>query len=71
MITDHASFALLADVFIVESHRGKGLSVWLMQTIQAHPDLQGLRRSMLATRDAYTLNSNHRIPLFQDATCST
>lgn len=55
MVTDKATFAYLADVFILEPHRGKGLSKWLMQTILAHPDLQGLRRMALATRDAHTL----------------
>jgi GNAT superfamily N-acetyltransferase len=55
MITDCATFAYLADVFIDEAYRGKGLSKWLMETIMAHPDLQGLRRIMLATRDAHGL----------------
>jgi len=55
MITDKATFAYLADVFIVEEYRGRGLSKWLMQVIMSHPDLQGLRRMMLATRDAHEL----------------
>ena len=55
MITDKATFAYLADVFIIEEYRGLGLSKWLMETIMAHPDLQGLRRMMLATRDAHEL----------------
>ena len=55
VITDRATFAYLADVFILEPHRGKGLSKKLMAYIQAHPDLQGLRRMMLATRDAHGL----------------
>ncbi|WP_434362773.1 GNAT family N-acetyltransferase [Parasalinivibrio latis] len=55
MVTDKATFAYLADVFVVEAHRGKGLSKWLVSTIQAHPDLQGLRRIMLATGDAHGL----------------
>jgi N-acetylglutamate synthase-like GNAT family acetyltransferase len=55
MITDSATFAYLADVFIDEAHRGKGLSKWLMEVILSHPDLQGLRRLMLATRDAHGL----------------
>ena len=55
MITDKATFAYLADVFIDEAHRGKGLSKWLMETIMSHPELQGLRRILLATRDAHTL----------------
>lgn len=55
LITDKATFAYLADVFILEEFRGKGLSKWLMQTIQTHQDLQGLRRWLLGTRDAHTL----------------
>lgn len=55
VVTDKATFAYLADVFILESHRGKGLSKRLMQFIFAHPDLQGLRRLMLATKDAHGL----------------
>jgi GNAT superfamily N-acetyltransferase len=55
--TDEATFAYLADVFIDESYRGKGLSKWLMEIILAHPRLQGLRRFLLATRDAHSLYS--------------
>ena len=55
MITDKATFAYLADVFIIEEYRGLGLSKWLMEVIMSHPDLQGLRRMMLATRDAHGL----------------
>jgi N-acetylglutamate synthase-like GNAT family acetyltransferase len=55
MITDKATFAYLADVFIIEEYRGRGLSKWLMQIVISHPDLQGLRRMMLATRDAHEL----------------
>ncbi len=55
VVTDRATFAYLADVFILEAHRGQGLSKWLMQVVMAHPDLQGLRRFMLATRDAHGL----------------
>ena len=55
MITDHATFAYVADVFILEKHRGNGLSKMLMQEIVSHPQLQGLRRWMLATHDAHTL----------------
>jgi GNAT superfamily N-acetyltransferase len=57
VITDYATFAYLADVFIVEDYRGRALSKWLIQTILAHPNLQGLRRWLLATRDAHTLYS--------------
>ena len=57
VITDEATFAYLADVFIDEPYRGIGLSKWLVQTILAYPSLQHLRRFMLATRDAHGLYS--------------
>ena len=57
IITDYTTFAYLADVFIIESERGQGLAKWLVEVIVAHPQLQGLRRWMLATRDAHTLYS--------------
>jgi len=55
VITDYATFAYIADVFVLPSHRGRGLARWLMEVIHAHPDLQGLRRWMLVTRDAQAL----------------
>lgn len=55
VITDQATFAYLADVFIVSEHRGNGLSKQLMATISNWPALQGLRRWVLATRDAHAL----------------
>jgi GNAT superfamily N-acetyltransferase len=55
LITDKTTFAYLADVFILETHRGKGLSKWLMKTIHAHPGLQNLRTWLLQTRDAHNL----------------
>jgi len=55
VITDRATFAYLADVFVLPGFRGRGLSKWLMQCIMAHPDLQGLRRWSLVTRDAHGL----------------
>jgi len=55
VITDFATFAYLADVFIIESHRARGLSKFLMQCIVQEPQLQGLRRWTLATRDAHGL----------------
>lgn len=54
-ISDFSTFAYLADVFIIESYRGKKLSSWLMQTIVSHPQLQGLRCWLLRTRDAHGL----------------
>ena len=55
MITDKATFAYLADVFVLEKHQGHGLGKWLVECTMSHPDLQGLRRIMLATRDAQKL----------------
>ena len=55
VVTDYATFAYVCDVFVLESHRGKGLATWLMQCVMSHPDLQGLRRWCLTTRDAHTL----------------
>ena len=55
VITDGATFAYLADVFIDEAFRGLGLSKWLMETIVAHTSLTGLRRFLLVTRDAHGL----------------
>jgi GNAT superfamily N-acetyltransferase len=55
VITDYATFGYLADVFISEEYRGKHLSKWLMFEIFNHPELQGFRRWMLATRDAHGL----------------
>jgi len=57
VVSDFATFAYLGDVFVLESHRGRGLSKWLMECIMAHPDLQGLRRWILLTRDAHGLYS--------------
>ena len=57
VITDRATFAWLADVFVLDEERGRGLSKWLMETILAHPRLQGLRRWVLATKDAHSLYS--------------
>ena len=54
-MTDRATFAYLADVFVVEDQRGQGLGAWLVETVLAHPELQGLRRWLLATRDAHAL----------------
>lgn len=53
MITDRSSFAYLADVFIVEEYRGRGLSAVLLNAVFTHSDMQGLRRIILATKDAH------------------
>ena len=55
VITDYATFAYVADVFVLEEFRGQKLAVWLMECVAAHPRLQGLRNTMLGTRDAHTL----------------
>ena len=55
VVTDKATFAYLADVYVLEAHRGQGLSKRLVEQIQAHPELKGLRRFMLATLDAHGL----------------
>lgn len=55
VVTDYATFGWLADVFVLKEHRGQGLSKWLMEVILAHPELQGFRRWVLATKDAHEL----------------
>ena len=59
MITDTATFAYLADVFVLPGHQGAGLGKWMMECVMAHPELQGLRRMMLVTSDAHGLYSRH------------
>ena len=59
VVSDQATFAYLGDVFILKDFRGHGRSKWLMETIVSHPDLQGLRRWVLATRDAHGLYSQY------------
>jgi len=54
-VTDYATFAYVADVFVIESHRGRGISKQLMAAIREHPALQGLRRWHLVTTDAHAL----------------
>ncbi len=54
-VTDQATFAYLADVFVVPAYRGRGLGKWLVSCVLAHPELQGLRRWILATLDAHGL----------------
>jgi len=55
VITDRATFAYLADVYVLEEYRGHGLGTWLIEAVSAHPDLGGLRRFVLVTRDAHGL----------------
>lgn len=55
VITDRATYAYLADVYVLPEYRGRGLGKWLVQSVMAHPDLQGLRRWSLVTRDAHGL----------------
>lgn len=55
VVTDHATFAWVCDVFIAEPHRGRGLSKWLIESVVTHPELRGLKRTLLATRDAHEL----------------
>jgi ribosomal protein S18 acetylase RimI-like enzyme len=55
VVTDHATFAYICDVYVLEEHRGKGLAQWMMAAACAHPALAKARRVMLATRDAHGL----------------
>ena len=55
VITDYATLAWIADVFVIEEFRGQGFSKWLMEVITTHPQLQGFRRWILATKDAHGL----------------
>jgi GNAT superfamily N-acetyltransferase len=59
VVSDYTTFAWLCDVFIHEEYRGHGLGKWLMDTVHSHPDLQGLRRWLLATRDAHGLYAQY------------
>jgi GNAT superfamily N-acetyltransferase len=54
-VTDRATYAYLADVYVLSEHRGRGLGTWLVRTVVEHPELQGLRRWALATADAHGL----------------
>lgn len=54
-VTDGATFAWIAVVFVLEEHRRRGLGVWLVESLLSHPELDGLRALMLATRDAHSL----------------
>lgn len=58
VVTDYATFAWLADVFVLKEYRGQGLGKWLIDVILSHPCLQGFRRWALATKDAHELYRN-------------
>ena len=59
VVTDSATFAYLCDLYVLEEFRGRGLAKWMMEEIIAHPQLQGLRRFTLATRDAHSLYARY------------
>jgi predicted N-acetyltransferase YhbS len=68
VVTDKATFAWLCDVFVLADHRGKGVAKQLMDAVMSHPDLQGLRNVMLATRDAHGLYARYGfVPLAEPA----
>jgi GNAT superfamily N-acetyltransferase len=55
VVTDYSTYAYLCDVYVLEEYRGKGLGKWMMGFVMGHPELQGLRRFQLVTRDAHSL----------------
>ncbi|MDX3899006.1 MAG: GNAT family N-acetyltransferase [Sphingobium sp.] len=59
VVTDHATFAHLADVYVLEDHQGRGIASAMLRYFDAHPELQSLRRWNLNTRDAHTLYEAH------------
>jgi len=67
VVTDYATFAWLADVFVLDEHRGQGLGKWLVEVIVFHPKLQGFRRWLLATRDAHELYRRFGFAELRDA----
>ena len=66
VVSDKATFAWICDVFVLSGHRGQGLGKWLMECAISHPDLQGLRRWMLATRDAHGLYEQYGFTQLED-----
>jgi GNAT superfamily N-acetyltransferase len=68
VVTDRTSFAYLADVFVLETHRGQGLGVFLVDCVTAHPELAGCRRFMLVTRDAQDLYARFGFAVVEDRT---
>ena len=69
LVTDKATFAYLADVFVIKEFRGKGLSKWLVKTIQSHPELQNLRRWLLTTKDAHRLYAHRSDQTQKNQSC--
>ena len=67
VVTDYATFAWLADVFVLDEHRGQGLGKWLVEVIVSHPKLQGFRRWLLATKDAHELYGRFGFTELHDA----
>ncbi len=67
VVTDYATYGYLADVFVLETHRGKGLAKWLVECVLAHPSLHGFRRWQLATRDAHSLYERFGFRVPEDA----
>jgi GNAT superfamily N-acetyltransferase len=59
VISDRATYAYLCDVYVLEDYRGQGLASWMLDAIDAHPELQGLKRWGLVTRDAHPLYLKH------------
>jgi GNAT superfamily N-acetyltransferase len=55
VVTDYSTYAYLCDVYVLESHRGHGVATWMMAFVMNHPELEGLRRFQLVTRDAHGL----------------
>lgn len=68
VITDKATFGYLSDVFVLPEYRGQGLSKRMLETIMTMPELQGLRRFMLATKDAHSLYRQFGFESVSDAT---
>lgn len=68
VVSDRATFAWICDVYVLAVHRGQGLGKWLMECVTSHPELQGLRRWLLATRDAHGLYRQYGFTDLHDAT---
>jgi GNAT superfamily N-acetyltransferase len=68
VVTDRATYGYLCDVYVEDGHRGAGLGKWLVECVLAHPDLQGLRRLALMTRDAHGLYEGFGFKPLADAT---